>query len=224
MQSIVRLPTLAFFCIVSFLLGCLLMCNCTGKKGTAGRQTTAPAIIKSDTATVQDKDSTKPHKPTPVQVTSPSMAQNPDVIKWLSPEVIVKPDTVNYVKKEVYEELYNEYVKIYGICAALNEYDSTYQFDKGSVRMKGSVQGNELQDFQLFPTFQTTTITHTVQDKQRNSVWLGVDGLYSESSVGAGASLMFQQKRGWAIEAAAAINQYGEPVYRAGFRKRISFR
>jgi hypothetical protein len=209
MQFTIRLSTLGLFCAVAFLFGCLLTCNCTGKKQCPEPGT----IVKTDTVRVPVKDSATRVKPKPVQTTPPAMA-------------ITRVDS--FIRFETLPvdsaAIVAQYKALYEQCASERKYHEAYAFDHGNIEVESIVHGNELMSQTVKPTFYHTVVTNTVQAKQRNSVWIGVDGLYNRHTIGAGASLMFLHKRGWAIEGGAAIDLNGGQQYRAAYKRKLSFK
>ena len=218
-----KIPFTLAVAVLCFLLGMLVHWKGCGSSGGI--------VVKTDTVVKVVKDNTPTHTPASVQTTPPSMAKDQNTIQWYSPAVIYRIDSsvikdwiaATYAMQASRDSIYAKYTALYNLCASTNHYDSIYKLSNGEVHMQGKVQGNLLKDFNLSLLTRNTTITNTQKAKQRNSVWLGVDGLYRDSSIAVGASLMFQHKRGWAIESGILLNQHGGKEYRIGY-KRNSFK
>lgn len=205
----VTIKTATLFCFVAFLLGFLLDLQCN--KMTC----LETIIVKSDTVKVLVKDSATHSRPKPVQNTPPSMAKktgNKIDSFIVFEKVPVDSAAIVAQYKAMYEQLVTE-----------RKYNEQYSFPNGDIAVESIVQGNELMSQRVKPTFYHSVVTNTVQAKKRNSVWIGVDGMYS-NTVGAGASLMFQHKRGWAIEGGASVDLNGLYQYRASYKRKLSFK
>jgi hypothetical protein len=165
--------------------------------------------IRDTTVTIK-KDSARTHKVEPARITLPTLAEG------ARPSVIYKPvpiympaDTAAIIAQ--YKSLYEEYT-------TLKEYDNTYPFGGDTVRIKQAIQGNDLWEQEVFLTHAETVVTAVTRKPPRNSVWWGASGYWRPGEVGAGSSLMFQHKRGWAVEAGAAIGTTGAHTYSGGIK------
>ncbi|HYH15588.1 MAG TPA: hypothetical protein VD794_10220 [Flavisolibacter sp.] len=192
--------------ILAFLLGCMITCNCN--KGKTVTKTDVKTVTKRDTTIQVIKDTMVIEKPVPVRVNVPQLGRVDSFFQELpvdSAAIVAhfKPIVSDYMSQKVYKE--------------------KYQFKEGRVDVETIVKENAITSQKVMPTFFQTTIKETTTTTQppRNSVWVGIDGMYRDSTIGVGASLMFQSKRGWALEAGAAINEDLSKQFRASYKRRL---
>jgi hypothetical protein len=215
MRKDLTIYTLAI--LLGFVMG-LFTCK------TCGREKDCPPciepldggqIVSSDTTTTIKRDSAKSGKVEPVRIVLPTLAAgHPPTVIYKPMPVYMPADTAAVIAQ--YKGLYEDYT-------TLKEYDNTYPFGSDTVRIKQSIQGNDLWEQNVYLVHAGNIIRerYAVPAKPRNSVWWGASGYYREGEIGAGSSLMFLHKKGFAIEAGAAIGTGGLPTYSTGMKWKI---
>lgn len=195
--------------VLSWLMG-MLTCN-TFRKEKECPPCIEPLeggrIVDSDTTIRVKKDSAKSHKVEPVRITLPTMATG------RAPAVIFKPMPV-YMPADT-GAIIAQYKALYEDCGTLKEYDQRFPFGGDTVHLKQSIQGNDLWEQSVYLTHTDRTITNVVREKQRNTLWVGVNGGYQpqDSLFYVGPSLMFVHKKGMAFEGEVKINNQGSKLY-----------
>lgn len=175
-------------------------------------------IVSSDTAIQVKKDSAKSGKVAPVRIVLPTLAAG------MAPTVIYKPMPV-YMPADT-AAIIAQYKGLYEEFTTLKEYDNTYPFGSDTVRIKQSIQGNDLWEQNVYLVHADKIIRerYAVPAKPRNSMWWGASGYYREGEIGVGSALMFMHKKGVAIEAGASIGTQGIPTYSGGVKWKIGKR
>lgn len=110
----------------------------------------------------------------------------------------------------------------------VSDYDTTYQFAEGEIKVQNSVTENRLATQRVLPTFNIPEITTTVTqaEKKRGQVYLGIDG-YGGQQIplfGAGASVMYKTKKDKVYEFGPVIFKDQPIMFKGGFKFLLSFR
>lgn len=173
--------------------------------------------IKRDTTIVTIKDSSGWSKPVPVAVTPGKVPTRKPVLKPVEGSNV--PDTI-WLPVDTSAILADYY--------AVRDYDTTYKFADGEVKVQNSVTENSLATQRVLPTFHRTEITETITqaEKKRGQVYLGIEGYGGKQYplYGAGASLMYKTKRDKVYEIGPVIFKDQAVMLKAGVKFLISFR
>lgn len=150
-----------------------------------------------------------------VYVPQPYEVEKPVPVYVLGEEVIREVDTANILKDYFSTAKYKNNHEVI---------DSNGR-KAGNVTIEESITQNRIAERRVYGNLihdsVTSYITRTVEAKQKNSVWLGINGQWSNGVQSVGPSLFFMQKKGWGIEAGSLINTKGELSYQAGLKFRF---
>lgn len=172
---------------------------------------TCPEIVsrtetKDTVIVVSDKvDSSAPAAPTLVKSTKPQPVRVDSFI------VFEKADTA----------------AILANCAMQNSYSETYRLPQGRVRVDNTTQNNEITSQRVFldsvqQMVITNTITNTVAEKKKNTVWFGASGGYrTDTTVTIGVSLMLINKKRTGFEIDAKIDNRGKVTGEVGIKIKL---
>lgn len=178
---------------------------------------TITETIKKDTTVTDKKDSSDWSRPVPVAVTPGKLPTRKPVLRPVPGSNI--PDTV-WMPVDTLAILADYY--------AVRDYDTTYHFADGEVKVQNSVTENGLATQRILPTFHMTEITTTITkaEKKRGQVYLGIEGYGGQQYplYGAGASLMYKTKRDKVYEIGPVIFKDQQVMVKAGIKFLISFR
>jgi hypothetical protein len=173
--------------------------------------------IKRDTTIVYRTDSSGWSKPVPVAVTPGKVPSRKPVLKAVPGSNT--PDTI-WLTVDTSAILADYY--------AIRDYDTTYTFADGEVKVQNSVTENSLATQRILPTFKVTEITTTITqaEKKRGQLYLGVDAYGGKQYplYGAGASLMWKTKRDKVYEVGPVVFKDQQLMLKAGVKFLISFR
>lgn len=173
--------------------------------------------IKTDTTITDKKDSSGWSRPEPVAVTPGKVPSRKPILKPVPGSNI--PDTV-WMPVDTSAILADYY--------AVRDYDTTYHFADGEVKVQNSVTENGLATQRILPTFHLTEITTTITkaEKKRGQVYVGIEGYGGQQYIlyGAGASLMYKTKGDKVYEIGPVIFKDQQVMVKAGVKFLISFR
>lgn len=179
-----------------------------------------PTIVetrKSDTTITKKPDSSAWTKPEPVAVKPGKVPARRPILKPVQGRSI--PDTV-WMPVDTAAILADYY--------AVRDYDTTYQFTDGDVRVQNTVTENGLARQKVKPVFNQVQIETTVTkaEKKRGQLYFGADayGGRQYPIYGAGASLMYKDKKDRVYEAGPVIFKDQPIMVKAGLKFLISFR
>lgn len=177
--------------------------------------------IKRDTTVITIKDSSGWSKPVPVAVRPGKVPSARPVIRpgynpvpgSNTPDTIWMPVDTSAILADYY---------------AVRDYDTTYHFADGEVKVQNSVTENSLATQRVLPTFHRTEITETITkaEKKRGQLYLGVDAYGGKQYplYGAGASLMWKTKGDKVYEVGPVVFKDQQVMVKAGVKFLISFR
>jgi hypothetical protein len=104
-------------------------------------------------------------------------------------------------------------------------YSDSVSVDHGTVIINDQISENRIKQRQVTANLQreviTNTITNTVQEKKRNSVWVGLTGQGGNVPLAVGGSVMFLQKKGYGIEAGILRNTEGKTIYQGSLKLQL---
>lgn len=173
--------------------------------------------IKRDTTIVYRTDSSDWSRPEPVAVKPGKVPSRVPVLKPVAGSDI--PDTV-WMPVDTLAILADYY--------AVRDYDTTYHFADGDVKVQNSVTDNRLATQRILPTFKVTEITETITqaEKKRGQLYLGVDAYGGKEYplFGAGAALMWKTKGDKVYEVGPVMFRDQQIMVKAGVKFLITFR
>lgn len=177
---------------------------------------TITETVRVDTFKITVKDSSGWSKPTPV-FTKPGKVQGRPVE---TPTMPGQPPIIQYLPVDTMAILADYYT--------LRGYDSTYTFAEGDVQVQSMVQGNMIQTQRVLPTWKIDKIVETVtqSEKPRRQFYLGIEGYGGKDYplYGAGASLLYKDRKNRMYEAGPVIFKDQPLMWKAGAKFLISFR
>lgn len=201
-----------FYMTLIAVLGILLLYNwkCSGRCPVITQTT----IEKHDTVFRDVKDSAESFKPVPIAV----IKRKKDSLQPSEPIYLISQDSADII---------SDYFDI-------KLYDTTYNFQYGSIRVKNNVSENAIQYQQVIPDWKipekTTTITNTVTATEikevplrRTQLYIGMGVLGNKQSIlnGLEGSVSLKTKKDFIIEGAAIKLNNLPVIYKAGVKIKI---
>lgn len=173
--------------------------------------------VKRDTVYLKRADSSNWSKPEPVRITKGKVPSS-------RPVVTQRPDGSG--RDTVYLPI--DTAAILAGFYDFKDYDTTYSFKEGTIRVQNSVTQNSIQAQRVLPTFNIPQVTTTITkiEKKRGQVYVGIDGYGGPTDplYGAGATIMYKTKRDKVYEIGPVLFKDQPPMIRAGVKFLISFR
>lgn len=111
---------------------------------------------------------------------------------------------------------------------SFRDYDTSYLFTEGSIRVQNSVSQNAIQNQRVLPTFHIPEIIKTITqaEKKKRKFYFGIDG-YGGPAIplfGAGASILYEDRKDRMYEVGPVIFKDQPLMWKAGAKFKISFR
>jgi hypothetical protein len=184
---------------IALIIVVILLARCKGCKE-------AGTIVKTDIVTTIIHDtvpfSTIVYVPQPYAIEQPVYVEGKEVIREVDTAAILK----DYYSTRFYSD--------------------TQSLDRATVIINDQISENRIKQRQVYGNVIhdsiKTTITNTIVLPRKNELYGGVISQGGDNSpMSLGGSILFVQKKGWGIEAAALIDTKGNLIYQGSLKLKL---